>query len=77
MFTRTTRGLQECTERLRVAADGPCQAMKKFGFDPEDFFVTTSRKGFGHYAGRVEIRSPEAQFSARPTPPDFVLIAID
>jgi hypothetical protein len=60
-------------------ARGPQDAIKKAGLDDPMYEITYSRKGYGHYTGRIEARAPETVAAAQglplPLPADFVILA--
>ena len=60
-------------------ARGPQDAIKKAGLDDPMYEITYSRKGYGHYTGRIEVRAPETVAAAQglplPLPADFVILA--
>lgn len=58
----------------------PKEAIRRFGFaGNKDIEFTYSRKGYGHFTGRIEIRFPETVAAAgkKPLPSDFVLRVIE
>lgn len=79
MLVWTGKKYEKPTSDGICKADGPAMAIKKFGLDDPMYEVKYSRKGYGYFTGRVELRSPET-VSARteselPLPADFVLLA--
>lgn len=60
-------------------AEGPKAALKIFGLTDHMYTVTYSRKGYGYFTGRVEVRSPETVAAGIncPLPADFVLLVIN
>ena len=62
-----------------ITANGPDDAMKKFGLTDPSYTIKYSRKGYGYFTGRVEYRSPETMAAGKdmPLPADFVIKVID
>jgi hypothetical protein len=69
-----------CGDSTFTAA-GPLDAVKKAGLSDPMYEITYSRKGYGHYTGRIEARAPETVAAGEgkrfPLPADFVILAID
>jgi len=63
----------------KFEARGPQDAIQKAGLDDPMYEITYSRKGYGHYTGRIEARAPETVAAAQglplPLPADFVILA--
>jgi len=61
-------------------ANGPADAIKKFGLNDPMYEIKYSRKGYGYYTGRIEVRAPETVAASGglslPLPADFVLLAV-
>ena len=59
-------------------ASTPADAIKKFGLGDPFYEITYSRKGYGYFTGRVEVRAPETVAAGAgrnvPLPADFVLL---
>lgn len=63
----------------RFEARSPREALTKAGLDCEDYEVKYSRKGYGYYTGRIEIRLRETVAAAKlhPLPADFLLLVVE
>lgn len=57
-------------------ARSPKDAMRIAGLDDPMYEAKYSRKGYGHYTGRVSLRSQEALACVQPQPADFILEVI-
>ena len=83
LFVWTGKKYQEANcGNFTFQARGPQDALKKAGLDDATFYTYTySRKGYGHYTGRVECRAPEtvaAQMPGGPMlPADFILKVVE
>jgi hypothetical protein len=66
---------------FKFEARGPQDAIQKAGLDCSDYSFTYSRKGYGHFTGRVEARLPETVAAEIPglprQPADFVLRVVE
>lgn len=67
---------------FKFDARGPQDALKKAGLDDATFYTYTySRKGYGYFTGRVEVRAPETVAAKLPggadLPADFVLQVVE
>lgn len=61
----------------RFMANSPKQAVKKSGLDFEDFDVRYSRKGYGYFTGRIEVRTPITIACGENLPADFLLLVVE
>lgn len=81
MYVWTGRKYEKPTSDGIVLANCPAEAIKKFGLTDPDYQFTYSRKGYGHFTGRVEARLTETAAASvglqLPIPADFVLLVID
>ena len=77
--------VMDCTgkparEIMQFSARGPQDAIKKSGLDDPIYEITYSRKGYGYFTGRIELRAPEtvsaSQGLRNPLPADFVILAV-
>ena len=67
------------SEFADFTAKGPMDALKKTGLD-ETGLITYSRKGYGYFTGRIEVRAIETVAAANgrtPLPADFLILAIN
>jgi len=60
----------------RFMANGPQQALKKAGLTDSIYTIKTSRKGYGHYIGRVFVYAPETIAAGEFMPADFIIEAV-
>lgn len=62
----------------KIEAKSPSDAIRKFGLDDPMYDIRYSRKGYGYFTGRVEVRAPETVAASEgrklPVPADFVLL---
>ncbi len=54
-------------------ARGPKHALKIAGLNDPSYEIEYSRKGYGYYTGRIEVRIPETAAAGEHQPADFIL----
>ena len=79
MLVWTGKKYEHPTSDGTCEANGPADALKKFGLNDAGYYqITYSRKGYGYFTGRVEARAPETVAAGLgrnlPLPADFVLL---
>lgn len=81
MYVWTGKHYVKPTSDGTLEASCPKEAIKKFGLNDPSYQIRYSRKGYGYYTGRIEVRAPETVAAGAglnvPLPADFVLLAID
>ena len=63
----------------RFEARSPKEALRIAGLELDTYDVKYSRKGYGYFTGRVEVRAPETVSAGMdyPLPADFLLLVVD
>lgn len=81
MYVWTGKKYEKPTSDGTLVANGPADAIKKFGLDDAMYKIKYSRKGYGYFTGRVEVRAPETVAASEglrlPLPADFVLLVVE